>query len=140
MKIEGAPEAGLPPGARRLLLAVMTVLAARVIEDRAFLDQCIHEVEAMGDNYVIDELERRGRAKGRAEGLAEGRVEGRVEGQTGEARRAILRVIERRFGEAPQDLRRAIEGISALPRLEILLDEAVTCASLAGFRKVLEER
>ena len=52
----------------------------------------------------------------------------------------VLRVLERRFGEVPPDLRAEVEGISALPRLETLLDEAVTCASLAEFREVLQGR
>ena len=77
----------------------------------------------MGDNWVIDELERRGEEKGR----------------TAEARRGVLRVIERRFGEVPPDLRTRMEGLSALDRLEQLLDEAVTCASMAEFREFLDK-
>jgi predicted transposase YdaD len=133
-KIEGAPEAVLPESTRRLLLAVMTVLSTRVIADRAFLKQCMTEVEAMGNNWMIDWLEQRGEEKGRVKGHAEGRAEGR----TAEARRGVLRVIERRFGEAPPDLRAQVEGLTAIARLELLLDEAVTCASLSEFRELLD--
>ena len=129
-KIESAPEAVLPESSRRLLLAAMTVLSGRVIEDRAFLNQCITEVEAMGDNWVIDELERRGEEKGR--------MKGHVEGRTEEARRAVLNVIERRFQEVPLDLRARVEGVTALERLEWLHGEAVTCAGLAELRALLD--
>jgi predicted transposase YdaD len=88
----------------------------------------------MGDNWVIDELERRGKEKG----LELGRSEGRVEGRTEEARRAVLRVLERRFGEVAVDIRACVEGTSALDKLELLHEEAVTCAGLAQFRKLLE--
>ena len=117
-KIESTPEALLPESTRRMLITAMTVLSGRVIEDRVFLNQCITEVKAMGDNWVIDELHRQGR--------------------TEEARRGVLRVIERRFGEVPPDLRTRMEGLSALDRLEHLLDQAVTCASLAEFRELLD--
>ena len=126
-KIESTPEALLSESTRRMLLAAMTVLSGRVIEDRGFLNQCITEVKAMGDNWVIDELQRRGKE------------EGHVEGRTEEARRGVLRVIERRFGQVPPDLRTRMEGLSALDRLEHLLDEAVTCASLDEFRELLDK-
>jgi uncharacterized protein DUF4351 len=125
-KIEGAPEAVLPESTRRLLLAVMTVLSARVIADRAFLKQCMTEVEAMGNNWMIDWLEQRGAEKAH------------VAGRTEEARRGVLRVIERRFGEAPPELRAQVEGLTAIARLELLLDEAVTCDSLSEFRELLD--
>ena len=83
----------------------------------------------MGNNWVIDWLEERGKEKGR--------VEGHVEGRTEEARRAVLRVIERRFREVPPDLRAEVEVLTALAQLEQLHDEAVTCASLAEFREII---
>jgi predicted transposase YdaD len=137
-KIESASEAVLPESTRRVLLAVMTVLSTRVIADRAFLKQCMTEVEAMGNNWMIDWLEQRGKEKGRVEGHAVGHAEGRVEGRTAEARRDVLSVIERRFGDVPPDLRAQLEGVTALERLEWLHDEAVTCASLAEFRDLLD--
>jgi len=108
----------------------MAVLAGRVIADRAFLKQCITEVEAMGDNWVIDWLEERGAEKGR--------VEGREQGRAQEARYALLRVIARRFGEVPPDLRAQVESLTALDRLEWLHDEAVTCGSLAKLSELLD--
>jgi hypothetical protein len=62
-------------------------------------------------------------------GLEKGRAE--------EARRAVLRVLARRFGQAPEDLRSRLESVEALDRLERLLDEAVACRSLGGFEKLL---
>jgi predicted transposase YdaD len=105
----------------------------RIIKDRAFLKRFVTEVESMGDNWLIDWLEERGEEKGRVRGRAEGRMEGRAQ----EARHALLRVIERRFGEVPPDLRTQVEGLATLERLEWLLDEAVTCASLTEFRDLL---
>ena len=81
----------------------------------------------MGDNWVIDWLEQRGEEKG----LERGRIE--------EARRAILRVIERRFGGTPSDLRARVEALETLPRLEWLHEEAVTCASLAELEALLDK-
>jgi hypothetical protein len=125
-KIEGAVPARLPAGTREMLLAAMTVLAARVIKDTHFLRRCISEVRAMGDNWVIDELHR------------EGKAIGRVEGRTEEARRCLLSILERRFGDVSEDIRRRVEGLSVIERLEFLHDEAVTCGSLAAFRDLLE--
>jgi hypothetical protein len=65
-------------------------------------------------------------------------VAGREEGRTEEARRAVVRVLERRFGELSADIRARVEGVTALEKLELLHDEAVTCASLDGFRGLLD--
>lgn len=50
--------------------------------------------------------------------LAEGRAEGRLT----EARQTLLRQGRKKFGEPPADATAAIEGITALPRLEELSD------------------
>jgi predicted transposase YdaD len=128
---------GLPGGLKRDLLAMLSVLAARKLSDRAFLRRFLLEIKDMGSNYVIDLLLEEGMEKGLQKGLEKGLVQGRQEGARVEACRATLRVLTRRFGAAPDDVRAQLESLSSLERLEGLLDEAVSCADLEAFRAAL---
>jgi predicted transposase YdaD len=120
---------GLPEGLKRDLLAMLSVLAARKLSDRAFLRRFLLEIKDMGSNYVIDLL--------LEEGMEKGLEKGRLEGACAEACRATLRVLTARFGEAPEDLRARLESLASLERLEALLDAAVTCPTLDAFRGLL---
>jgi predicted transposase YdaD len=123
----------LPEGLKRDLLTMLSVLAARKLTDRTFLRRFLLKIKEMGSNYVIDLLLEEGMAKG----LEKGREEGRQEGALQEARRAALRVLSRRFGAVPEDLRDALEAVSSVERLEALHDEAITCSGLEAFRSLL---
>ncbi len=56
----------------------------------------------------------------------EGRAEGRVE----EARRAVLRVVRRRFGTVPAGLEDRLGDVADLTRLEALLDVTITATTM----------
>jgi predicted transposase YdaD len=56
------------------------------------------------------------------EGVEKGRVEGEAIGRVEEARRTILRIGEKRFGDADAMTRSHIENATELGTLEILID------------------
>jgi hypothetical protein len=64
---------------------------------------------------------------------------GREEGQREEAARAVRRVLARRFGVAAAVLDEQLAGITDLARLEALLDQAITAASLDDIRPLLDD-
>ena len=67
----------------------------------------------------------------RAEGRTEGRTEGRAEGRQSK----VLRLLERRFGDAlPDELRGAVIAEADLERLDRWFDAAIDAKSLAEFR------
>jgi predicted transposase YdaD len=58
--------------------------------------------------HFTQEIEAIGEARGRAEGKAQGRVEGKAQGRVEGQGRALLRLLERRFGTVPSRLRERI--------------------------------
>src|SRR4029077_19456032 len=60
----------------------------------------------------------KGLIEGRNEGLIEGRNEGLIEGRVSEAQRFVLMLGATRFGEADEAIRRSVESILELERLE----------------------
>jgi predicted transposase YdaD len=135
-RILEARDSVVPPEAKRELLVILGVLAGRTIADRALLKKLLMETVKMGDNAYIDLLLEQGEARG----LEKGRKAGKQEGRAEEARRALLRVLERRFGTVPEDLCRTLEHEEDVERLEFLLDEAVTCTDLDAFRALCPPR
>ncbi|MCS6919452.1 MAG: hypothetical protein NZM28_06750, partial [Fimbriimonadales bacterium] len=75
-----------------------------------------------------------GLAKGRAEGRAEGEAKGRTEGQIEALRGAVLRALNRRFGNAAETARPLVESVSKLQTLEALFDAALDAPSLEAFQ------
>ena len=61
-------------------------------------------------------------AKGEARGEARGGLEA--------MRNSILRVLDRRLGSVPSDLRQKLDGIGSVERLEEILDQALTVSSV----------
>jgi hypothetical protein len=62
--------------------------------------------------------------------------EARREGKTEARREWILKVLQTRFGEAAKDLKVELDAVE-YDRLEGLLDRALSCRTLASFRKHL---
>ncbi|MBI3267689.1 MAG: Rpn family recombination-promoting nuclease/putative transposase [Planctomycetes bacterium] len=94
------------------------------------------EVEQMATTiaeYLIRKGMVRGKARGLAEGKAEGEAKGRVEGEALGKAKALLRVLDRRFGRVPRALRTRVAGVTDLPELDRLLDLAVEVSSLKEF-------
>ena len=73
----------------------------------------------------------------RMEGERLGRQEGWREGRREASLRAVVRLLEHRFGTMPSDLRRQLEEVEDPGRLEELVVLAGTCGSLDEFREEL---
>jgi hypothetical protein len=136
-KIVKASGALVPPGVKQDMLLLLGGLAGRVIEDRGFIQSVLSEIRDMGDNVFFDLIQEQAMEKGIEKGIERGIREGIEKGRAEEARRAVLCVLARRFGQAPEDLGSRLESVEALDRLERLLDEAVACQSLEDFQRVL---
>jgi hypothetical protein len=64
--------------------------------------------------------------KARQEGVSEGKKEGRLEGK----RALLLRLLERRFGPLPAQIRERVEEISSSRKLDSLADKVLMAGSL----------
>ncbi|MDY7014577.1 MAG: DUF4351 domain-containing protein [Cyanobacteriota bacterium] len=93
--------------------------------------QEIETLEREGEMLYITSVERFGIEKGRQEGLQEGLQQGR--------QGAIVRILEVRFEEIPQELREQIGRIDDLEALGTLLVQAITIASLEEFSSVASQ-
>ena len=69
--------------------------------------------------------------QGEARGLVKGKVEGKVEGKQED----ILRILRIRFPEAPDTLSQKITTIQNIPKLDALLEHAMTADSLEEVEK-----
>ncbi|MBI3273239.1 MAG: Rpn family recombination-promoting nuclease/putative transposase [Planctomycetes bacterium] len=90
------------------------------------------EVEQMATT-MAEYLIRKGIARGKAQGKAEGEAKGRVDGEALGKAKAVLRVLQRRFGRVPRALRARVTGVTSLPELDRLLDLAIEASSLKEF-------
>lgn len=68
----------------------------------------------------------------------EARQEGRQEGQVDEARRAVLRVVGRRFGAVPPGLEDRLRDMTEVTQLETSHDVAITAANIEEVWTALE--
>ena len=66
------------------------------------------------------------------------RQEGIEEGTLAEARKNVLRVLRRRFGQLGDELSQAVERIEDIGRLEMLLEEAAVAPTLEAFLSLLK--
>jgi flagellar biosynthesis/type III secretory pathway protein FliH len=82
----------------------------------------------------ITSIERLAAEEARQEGHQEGLQEGRAE----EARRAVLRVVARRFGAVPSGLEDQLSAVTEVTQLETLHDVAITAASIEAVWTALE--
>jgi predicted transposase YdaD len=74
---------------------------------------------------LADQLKEEGRLEGREEGREEGRQL---------ARQAILRVLEKRFGLVPAELRAQVQSLATREQLENALDLATSIPSISAFK------
>jgi hypothetical protein len=72
-----------------------------------------------------------------AQARAEGRAEGREEGEVRRARAVIVRALQVRFGNVPEDVRARVENEGDLALLQGWFDLALTANSLAEFQAAL---
>jgi len=79
----------------------------------------------MAMNWV-ERLENQYERAGRREGRKEGKREGRIEG----IRQVLLRLLALRFGPLPDAVRRRVEEISSVARLNRLAEKVVVAGSL----------
>jgi predicted transposase YdaD len=86
------------------------------------------------DSAVIGRERKRGMALGREEGLVEGREKGLAEGRLEGERRAILRLIGKRFGRVSKTAKARLDGMSAaeLEKVERRLLDAGSIQELLG--------
>ncbi len=126
--ILGAPEELLSQGAKSDYLFILESLASLTIDDPEFLRSSYLEVHRMRRNYLLDFA--------REEGIEKGIEKGTL----AEARKNVLRVLRRRFGEPGDELREQIERIEDLGKLEMLLEEAAVAPSLEAFLSFLMPR
>ena len=68
--------------------------------------------------FLIEQGIQRGIEQGKAEGKAEGKQD------------AVLKLLQLRFQNVPETLSREISNIHNLPRLDMLLEQAMTVQSL----------
>lgn len=88
--------------------------------------EAIDEFEEQYKMKYVTSFERRGQEKGRLLGLEEG------------LEQSVIRVLTRRLGDVPEELREKIEDAS-ITQLEILLDEAAVAADLETFADFVDE-
>ena len=72
--------------------------------------------------FLIEQGIQRGIEQGKAEGKTEGKAEGKQD--------AVLKLLQLRFQNVPETLSREISNIHNLPRLDMLLEQAMTVQSL----------
>jgi len=113
---------------------VLTVLASKVIEDKALIKSLCSEVQAMGSNYAIDVFQEEALARGRLEGEATGEAKGEAKGTRSGLLEALNGILSSRFGPVPPELRERLNAGRQTDDLKKLIPLAATCADLASFR------
>jgi hypothetical protein len=79
------------------------------------------------------------RAEGSREAWEKGREEGRNEGVLGAKRAAVQRALELRHGTVPKRLSERVFSVGSADALDILLEAAICCSSVAEFEQRLPE-
>lgn len=107
-----------------LRIASKAGLSAEELDEQERREQWL----GMQKNLLVgeDEARRQGLVQGRAEGRHEGRTEGRTEG----AAAALVRLLERRFGDLSPELRDRIAAADQ-PMIEAWFDSAVDAQAIA---------
>jgi hypothetical protein len=120
----------------RLLEWVM--ILPEVLEKR--LDELIEEYKRERGTTFVSRFEKRAIREGLMQGIEQGIQQGIQQGvQQGVAamRDAVMRVLRRRFGEAADQVRPAIDAIDSLEVLESLVDVALDAPTLQAFVEAL---
>jgi len=120
-KILHTPDTMVSQEGKQQLLSILGGLAWRVIKDWRFLQGLFAELRNMDDNKFLnalieDHLQRKG---------------ARV------ARKGILQILERRFGETGQQIQSRLVAIEDLEALEKLVVEAAVAPNLEAFLSLL---
>jgi predicted transposase YdaD len=124
----------------RLLEWVM--ILPEVLEKR--LDELIEEYKRERGTTFVSRFEKRAIREGLLQGIEQGIQQGVQQGiqqgiQQGVAamRDAVMRVLRRRFGEAADQVRPAIDAIDSLEVLKSLVDVALDAPTLQAFAEAL---
>jgi hypothetical protein len=110
------------------LLAITQFLARLRYNDEALFD-ILGGRKAMIESPLVQELKKEWTEDAKREGLREGLREGEI--------KALMTVLIQRFGAKAQSLETEIKATGDDARLKDLIRHAVTCRSLASFRKML---
>jgi len=70
--------------------------------------------------------------------LEKERKEGRLEGRLEEKRNDIYEILEARFGDVPEDIKEAIEKISDLKKLSLIVRKSATVKNFDELREFLK--
>ena len=70
------------------------------------------------------------KAIGREEGMVLGRQEGVALGREEGVRKTVLRLLRRRFGPLPDEVKRRVEAICSIDRLNQIVDQILVARSL----------
>ena len=68
-------------------------------------------------------------------GFEQGLQQGLQQGQLRTAREMLLEVVAKRFGGVPEDVLAVVRRLETGEPLHVLLQQALTCASLEAFRE-----
>ena len=95
-------------------LAATSAILAGLVLDKIVIKRLLRE-EIMKESVMYQEI----RSEGKAEGFAEGLQQGKQQGIEQEANLIVIRLLNRRLGQIPQDLTRQVSNLS-LEQLENL--------------------
>ena len=113
----------------RTILYYLSKATERV--SRTDLERALLHQDAEGERImatIAQEYIQQGIKQGLEQGLEQGIEQGLEQG----LEKSILRVLQRRFGELPAEVRTKLDGLTAA-ELESLLDEALVVTSLQEF-------
>ncbi len=126
-----------PEDVRADLTAALAVFAG-VAGNRKLVYDLVR-IEEMKKSVIYQDILAEGRAQGVAEGRAQGVAEGRAQGIAEGRAEAVLRVLGRRFGRVPEEVRRRVLAERSIERLDALMDRALDAPSLESFAAPLRE-
>jgi predicted transposase YdaD len=70
--------------------------------------------------------------------MQRGEQRGREEGKLLNAREWVIKVLETRFENVPEEIKEAINQVEDISELEQLLKQAITISSVADFQRLLD--
>lgn len=112
-----------PEQAPILLTASYVLIGLRESRDRAM--ELFQGVRKMRDSTTYQAILDEGRAEGEIKGRAQGEIKGRAE----EARRLLLRLGSKRWGDLEASIEAAVQAITDVERLELLTERITEVAS-----------
>ncbi len=126
-----------PPAGRVLALLITYLFEAA--RDRRAKDALVDAVPEGLEMYrtAADELIEKGIEKGIGQGIEKGIEKGIEQGRVEGGRRSIRRILEARFGSAPEHAFTRIDQIEDQDRIDALVALAATAPDLAGFERAL---